>query len=473
MADGDPIRVGQVVSGSLDGQETQVINNAPLLARNQGDTAGVIGESTRGPGVTGITEGATTGPNIQAGGVYGVARTGPGVRGESEYAGVAGRTSGTYTWGVLGQASANGGVGVFGKSSAFNGVGVWGEAYWRQNSARGSGVGILGEADWGGVFGISDAGTGVLGESNTGVGVAGGVYPDGLAGVVGNSFFSSPGVVGFSAAGEGVRGESESSWGVVGRSSGARGGVLGWSESPTDGGDGVWGISNSGVGVFGDGPIAGVLGVGEIGVWAIGNPAGYFQGRTYVHGDLVVAGAKSAAVPYRDGTHRLLYAMESPEAWFEDFGRGRLMRGKARVRLDPTFAGVVRTPEYHVFLRAEGESNGLYVRRRTATGFEVWERGGGRSGVGFSYRVVAKRKDIAGRRFEKVKPPHPVGPRLRVAEVRRGVRRGKRTGGLGISDLRPLITRVHATMQRATSIRSERRGEAGKRGKAAPSTRRR
>jgi hypothetical protein len=234
------------------------------------------------------------------------------------------------------------------------------------------------------------------------------------------------------------------------------------------------------VGVFGDGPIAGVLGVGAFGVWGIGNPAGYFQGdidvrgnanvsgSAYVSGGLIVSGAKWAAVPYQDGTHRLLYAMESPEAWFEDFGRGRLVRGRTRVRLDPIFAAVVRTAGYHVFLTAEGESNGLYVRQRTASGFEVWERGGGRSGVGFSYRVVAKRKDIAGRRFEKVKLPRPAVSGLRVAEVRRR----KRAGELGIADLRPLIKRAHATMQRVASEQSKRRREASRRGRAAPRTRR-
>jgi hypothetical protein len=271
-----------------------------------------------------------------------------------------------------------------------------------------------------------------------------------------------------------------------------RGGVLGSSLAQQDGGPGVWGNSASDVGVFGAGQAGGVTGisglhgygvvaVGEIGIYATtfvsDHWAGVFQGdvnvtgNAYVDGGLIVFGPKWAAVPYRDGTHRLLYAMESPEAWFEDFGRGRLVRGKARVRLDPIFAGVVRAGAYHVFLTAEGESQGLYVRRRTRTAFEVWERGGGRSSVGFSYRVVAKRKDIPGRRFEKVKIRRPAAPRLKVPDGLPGGR-GKRDVDLGIADLSPLIARARAAMRRSSSGPWAKRKEARRHGGTATKARR-
>ena len=64
--------------------------------------------------------------------------------------------------------------------------------------------------------------------------------------------------------------------------------------------------------------------------------AGFFIGQVYINGPLVIAGgAKSAAVPHPDGTHRLLYCMESPESWFEDFGTGTISGGKAEVKLAP------------------------------------------------------------------------------------------------------------------------------------------
>ena len=72
---------------------------------------------------------------------------------------------------------------------------------------------------------------------------------------------------------------------------------------------------------------------------------------------------------------------------------------------------------YRVFLTPEGDCNGLYVSSKSPTGFEVRELKGGTSSLGFSYRVVAKRKDIPGARLERVpmparveRPPPPARP---------------------------------------------------------------
>ncbi|MGA7926407.1 MAG: hypothetical protein WCA20_10440 [Candidatus Sulfotelmatobacter sp.] len=40
----------------------------------------------------------------------------------------------------------------------------------------------------------------------------------------------------------------------------------------------------------------------------------------------------------------------------------------------------------------EGNSNGLYVINKNKTGFEVREQQNGKSGIKFSYQVVARRK---------------------------------------------------------------------------------
>jgi len=126
-------------------------------------------------------------------------------------------------------------------------------------------------------------------------------------------------------------------------------------------------------------------------------------------GDFAVSGgAKNAAVPHPDGSHRLLYCQESPEPWFEDFGEAKLVGGKAEVKLDPDFAAVVHSDGYRVFLTAEGDSKGLYMAGKSSAGFEVRESQGGTSSLGFSYRVVAKRKDITGQRLAKVKLPEPI-----------------------------------------------------------------
>ena len=88
--------------------------------------------------------------------------------------------------------------------------------------------------------------------------------------------------------------------------------------------------------------------------------AGVFYGPVLVGGAFtVVGGAKSAAVPHPDGSHRRLYCMESPESWFEDFGTGHLECGRAEIAIDPDFAALVRLDDYHVFLTQYDQHNDL------------------------------------------------------------------------------------------------------------------
>jgi hypothetical protein len=259
-----------------------------------------------------------------------------------------------------------------------------------------------------GVAGTSTYNPGVYGQTENPS-----TLPDGLiAGVIGSGF-AQPGVIGWSRmsnavyaisyAGTAVRAESALGGGVTGVSGPQEptatlliaGGVVGTSDQRA----GVIGTSNLHVGVVGFSNHVGVLG------WTT-NPAsyaGYFAGNVLVDGNLTVLGAKSAAVPFPDGTHRGLYCMESPELWFEDFGTAKLKRGRAVVRLDADFAKVVTLDEYHVFATPDGDCRGLYVRRKTAKGFELRELGGGKSSVLFFYRIVARRKDIKPhRRFPKI-----------------------------------------------------------------------
>jgi hypothetical protein len=64
--------------------------------------------------------------------------------------------------------------------------------------------------------------------------------------------------------------------------------------------------------------------------------AAAFYGPVIVGGNFtVVGGAKSAAVPHPDGSHRRLYCVESPESWFEDFGEAALVCGEASVGRSP------------------------------------------------------------------------------------------------------------------------------------------
>jgi hypothetical protein len=82
-------------------------------------------------------------------------------------------------------------------------------------------------------------------------------------------------------------------------------------------------------------------------------------------------------------------------------------RGRATVKLDADFAKVVTLNGYRVFLTREGDCQSLYVRKRGSR-FEVRELQGGISNVAFSYRIVAKRKDIKRHtRFAKIDTPRP------------------------------------------------------------------
>lgn len=243
---------------------------------------------------------------------------------------------------------------------------------------------------------------------------------------------TSYGVLGYSTGNTGVLGISSSVAGqeaaVSGASvasSGAGIGVLGDEGNPSStfgscrslpGGAGVWGDSNFPLsysftpGVLGtaDDQTAGFFANNSSGastLFAVNNvvsqtaPVAYLQG-TYgsctvdSSGSLMCTGSKSAVVPVDHNSRKVaLYAVESPENWFEDFGSGKLSNGTATVNLERVFAQTVNLDaDYHVFLTPNGESNGLYISRKTPTSFEVHESNNGHSSVGFDYRIVARRK---------------------------------------------------------------------------------
>jgi hypothetical protein len=179
---------------------------------------------------------------------------------------------------------------------------------------------------------------------------------------------------------------------------------------PGAGGFGVYGLSAKGHGLVGAVAAAGAAAVVGATNGVAGAYAGAFYGPVVVGGAFTVFGAKSAAVPHPDGTHRRLYCVESPESWFEDFGDGQLECGQADIRIDPDFAAVTALDNYHVFLTGYDGQYDLCVTGRTATGFRVQSKSGEASGQ-FSWRIVAKRKDIPAPRFEAVTVPvEPVLP---------------------------------------------------------------
>lgn len=98
----------------------------------------------------------------------------------------------------------------------------------------------------------------------------------------------------------------------------------------------------------------------------------------------------------RDG-EKLMVSVETPEAKAEDFGRGRLTGGHARIDLDPLFSDcILATDDFplDVFIQLRDDCHGVYVKT-DARGFDVYELQGGKSNAEFSYRVVACRRSAA------------------------------------------------------------------------------
>ena len=405
-------------TGSVTGQTGSFTANnttETLVVTQNGSGAGVFASTatTNGAAVFGYAP-ATTGTSYGVEGVSGSSSpNSAGVLGQGGAVGVQAIATSAAGTGVLGQ---GGGYGVQGTATTGSGVGVYGigptgvqgtsstapaagvagenvatsgfgYGVWGQSAYSPNGIGVYGEGSFNGVWGTSSTGFGVFGEnSNSKAGVAGAFVGDGINGigmtgtsvVPSNESFTVNGLT----PGVGVWGDAGAPGGyagVAGSADDSNAGVF-YNNSPSG-----WATlyarsdesSNSGNYVF----------------YATGN---HFGGNCAidVSGNLTCSGTKSAVVPVDGGARKVaLYAVESPENWFEDFGSSKLTNGLASIALEVTFAQTVNTGEdYHVFLTPNGDCNGLYVTQKTAGSFEVRELAGGKSDVAFDYRIVAKRK---------------------------------------------------------------------------------
>ncbi len=189
------------------------------------------------------------------------------------------------------------------------------------------------------------------------------------------------GVYGYGYSWAGVQGSSTSGWGV--RGAGVTG-VLGEGDS---------------VGVYGISTAAGGRGIEGHANGDAGNYAGYF------YGNLAATGTKTAVVDTSAYGSRSLYAMESPENWFEDFGAGQLVSGEATISIDPMFGETVNLREdYHVFVTPLADC-ALYVQEKGSAGFTVRALDGQTCSTEFDYRIVAKRLGYESLRLEPADVP--------------------------------------------------------------------
>jgi hypothetical protein len=145
--------------------------------------------------------------------------------------------------------------------------------------------------------------------------------------------------------------------------------------------------------LFGDGKLTWGSGTAEADTNLYRSTTSTLQtdGNLIVGGNLSVMGQKAALVTTASYGNREVYAIESPEEWFEDFGNAKLIRAQIIVRLDPVFKETVNTGrDYHVFLTPNGRCT-LYVANKAPSFFRV-KLLRGSPVCRFDYRVVAKRR---------------------------------------------------------------------------------
>ena len=392
-----------------------------------GNTSGVFATnvSTEGTAVDG-EESATSGDTV---GVFGEADsiTGYGVEGNAPAAsgttiGVYGKDASTTGYGVEGQATAETGVntGVYGKSVSTSGIGVEGNV----TATSGTTYGVVG-------ISASPTGMGVQGNATATTGQSYAVYGK-------NSSTSGTAVYGYASTATGA------TYGVVGLANSTAGvGVMGIGTEDSILGElldiapaGVWGTSDSGVGVLATTDVTEAIAAynnssnvatlfvenqedntdSSIVVATYSSYGGFCD--IFVNGNLTCSGSVGGHAVLPNGSNGkrdvALYAVQSPENWLEDMGGGQLHNGSAVVALDADYAQTVNSGmEYRVFLTPNGDSKGLYVTNKTATSFEVHEQGGGTSSIAFDYRIVARRKGFENVRMADLAGKIQKGPALR------------------------------------------------------------
>lgn len=99
------------------------------------------------------------------------------------------------------------------------------------------------------------------------------------------------------------------------------------------------------------------------------------------------------------GVDRTLYCSESPEFYFEDYGQGQLVNGRAHINIDTLLAKHVIIDDAHplrVYIQIEGDENckGVVVKNKTGAGFDVVEMMGGNSNATFQWHIVCNVNDV-------------------------------------------------------------------------------
>ncbi len=273
-------------------------------------------------------------------------------------------------YGIKGQASGTNAdlrYGVYGYSTGddTNNYGIYGEAFGNSNTNKGVQGIASGDSTNIGVYGTAEGGTdeniAIYGDVNTADNL-------GAAGYFKNNNDTGIGVL--------VSGNNKPMYYITGGagliSTGGDFGLVGFADNT---GDGVFG------GYFEDGN----------GNYAV--VAGRYNGTDY---KILGNGSVSTVVPKSNTENVIMFAPEAPEIFFQDYGQGKLDKGRTHIDLDPIFAKNITVNDKHplrVLIQLEGQSKGVYVTNKTNKGFDVIELEKGKSNVLFTYFVTANRKD--------------------------------------------------------------------------------
>ncbi len=172
----------------------------------------------------------------------------------------------------------------------------------------------------------------------------------------------------------------------------------------------------SGSGVAGTGSKWGVY--GYCSGTAVSNGGGFFDKNAgpyayvaYVNSSgsnykIYGTGTVASTMPTTVGDVTLI-APESPEAWVQDFGIGKMVDGQAFVKLDPTFVECATiSPGYpmKVFVTFTSPPPASYYIDKGTDGFEVISTSGDNPDATFDYFVSATWKGWEGKRFEPTDP---------------------------------------------------------------------
>jgi len=305
--------------------------------------------------------------------------------------------SSPFASGLIGN-STKGGTGVSGNS--VNGFGVNGQST--------NATGVTGTGASFGTFGFSTNGTGVEGQSTNGFGL-----------------------IGFSSTFVGIEGASSSSVGVLAISESTAPSI----EAVGSTGDGVDVFAGAGIGQFvsnsgGNGADLRGSYIGVIGrapdcssgsgfPWVAtdqnGNNLGWIDctGTIFAHNYGTFSRTRGGAVA-------TTFTPKSATPTIEDNGTARMVGGVANVALDATFARSIDSRQvYQVMLTPDGDTRGLFVASKSATGFVVREVQGGRSNLSFDYHIYATSLGQAGERMTEMTPAQSAAVMPRAQAVTR------------------------------------------------------